>query len=349
MPMRRSWLFSVVLILTLLGARPAEAGWRDWVSPSQNWQRVKNGCYWATTPVRNYCRHKVERAKADQEKTWGLFLPADVDARRPIVVCIHGLDSTAGVFGKLEPLLEKQGYQVAYFSYPSDGPIAGSADRLADELDALRETFPGMRVHVIGHSMGALVARAYIEGDRYAVPVGHFIAIAPPNHGSPWTRERFLLEFNEQYWLWRSNPQWSPVWMFTDGHGEAADDLKPDSEFLKALNAGPRRDGVHYTIVMGDHHVLNRFYANGLATMESCTPKRHWWGLRQTVACMAATERMLLDAVSDTDGVVPMESARLAGVEDVVRLHGDHNTLVMGSRGKEPVAWGVIRERLAVK
>ena len=44
--------------------------------------------------------------------------------------------------------------------------------------------------------------------------------------------------------------------MFTDGHGEAADDLKPDSEFLKALNAGPRRAGVRYTIILGDHHVL---------------------------------------------------------------------------------------------
>jgi len=347
--MRRSFLLPVVIVSMLLTARPAEAGWRDWVSPSQNWQRIKNGASWATAPVRNYCRHKVEKAEADQEKTWGLFLPADVDAKRPLVVCIHGLDSTSGVFGNLTPRLEKEGYQVAYFSYPSDGPIQGAADRLADELDALRESFPGMRVDLIGHSMGGLVARAYIEGDRYAVPVEHFIAIAPPNHGSPWTRERFLLEANEQYWLWRSNPEWSPIWMFTDGHGEAADDLKPDSEFLKKLNAGPRRAGVRYTIVLGDHHVLNRFYANGLAAMESCTPRPKWWGMRHMMACMAATERRLLEAVSDTDGVVPMESARLEGVEDVVKLHGDHNTLVMGSRGGEPVAWGVVRKRLAGK
>jgi pimeloyl-ACP methyl ester carboxylesterase len=345
--MRRTFVLPVVLICTLLTARPAEAGWRDWVSPSQNWQRVKNGCSAVGNRVSTYCRQKVDRAKADQEKTWGLKLPADVDARRPLVVCIHGLDSTSGVFGRLAPLLESQGLQVAYFSYPSDGPIRGAADRLADELDALRETFPGMGVHVIGHSMGALVARAYIEGDRYAEPVDRFIAIAPPNHGSPWTRERFLLEFNEQFWLWRSNADWSPIWMFTDGHGEAADDLKPDSAFLKSLNAGPRRAGVRYTIVLGDHHVLNRFYADGLAGMQACTPKPSWWGLRQTIACIVATEARLLAAISDSDGVVPLESARLDGVNDVVRLHGDHNTLVMGTRGQAPVAWGVIRDRLA--
>ena len=346
--MRRSWVLSAVLGFGLtVGAVPARAGAWDYVSPSKNWQRIKY-CCWATKErVATYCHDKVERAKADQEKTWGLNLPAGLDERRPLVICIHGLDSTAGVFGNLAALLEKQGMQVAYFSYPDDGPIRESAERFADEMDALREAFPNLRVDVIGHSMGTLVARAYIEGERYAMPVDHFIAIAPPNHGSPWTRGRFLLEANEQYWLWRSNPDWSPIWMFTDGHGEAADDLKPDSEFLKALNAGPRRAGVRYTIILGDHHVLNRFYANGLAGMESGTPRPKWWGMRQMVACMAATEKKLLDAVSDTDGVVPIESARLEGVEDVVKLHGDHNTLVMGCRGGEPVAWGVIKERLA--
>ena len=34
-------------------------------------------------------------------------------------------------------------------------------------------------------------------------------------------------------------------------------------------------------------------------------------------------------------------------LDNVVKLHGDHNTLVMGSRGGEPVAWGVIKDRLA--
>ena len=338
--MRRSFVLSAVMLCSLLGARPAEAGWRDYVSPSKNWQRVKNGCSAVSQRVGTYCREKVERARADQEKTWGLWLPKDFDARRPVVVCVHGLDSTPGVFGNLTPLLEREGLQVAYFSYPSDGAIRASAERFADEMDALREAFPNLRVHVIGHSMGSLVARAYIEGDRYDMPIDRFIAIAPPNYGSPWTRERFVLEFNEQYWLWRSNPEWSPIWMFTDGNGEAADDLKPGSEFLRELNAGPRRDSVRYTIVQGDHHVLNRFYANGLARVNRTLPQRNWWGLRQTRACVEKTESALLAAVSDTDGVVPLESATLAGVEDVVRLHGDHNTLVMGARGRAPVAWG---------
>jgi hypothetical protein len=196
--------------------------------------------------------------------------------------------------------------------------------------------------------MGAVVARAYIEGDRYTLPVDRFIAIAPPNHGSPWTRQRWLLETNEHYWLWKTNKDWSPIWIFTDGHGEAGDDLKPDSAFLKELNARPRRDGVQYTIVVGDHHILNRFSANGIRSVGNAIPKRHWWGLRQTAATLERAGEKLDGRVSESDGVVPLESAKLDGVSDVVRLHADHNTLCMTDvRGRAPAAWGVIKQRLA--
>jgi pimeloyl-ACP methyl ester carboxylesterase len=277
---------------------------------------------------------------------WGLKVPTDLRGDRPLVVCVHGLDSTAGVFDSMAVLLRENGYQVAYFSYPSDGPIAASADRLADEMAALAKAYPAMRVDMIGHSMGALVARAYIEGERYSKPVGRFIAIAPPNHGSPWTRERFLLEAHEHYWLWRTNPDWSPIWIFTDGHGEAADDLKPDSAFLKSLNERPRRAGVQYTIVVGDHHILNRFGANAVRSIETSIPKRNWWGVRQTVAKLQRAEEKLDGRVSGSDGVVPIDSAKLDGVSDLVRLHADHNTLCMSDRGQAPAAWGVVRERL---
>ncbi|HEY7115465.1 MAG TPA: alpha/beta fold hydrolase [Tepidisphaeraceae bacterium] len=343
----RRILIPLVCVCSLLVARPAQAGWRDYVSPSKNWQRVKRCCSAVTHKVATYCHDKVEHAKADQAKTWGLKLPANLDPRRPLVICIHGLDSTPGVFGAMTQLLEEQHYQVAWFGFPSDGPIQDDADRLADDLAALHKAYPALKVDLIGHSMGGLVARAYIEGDRYTQPIDHFIAIGPPNHGSPWTRERWLLEVNEQYWLWRTNKDWSPIWMFTDGHGEAADDLKPDSRFLASLNDRGRRPGVKYTIILGDHHILNRFYADTLSCMEGCVPKRHWWGVRQMVACMGRTVGRLDEAISESDGVVPLKSATLAGVSDIVRLHGDHNTLVMSDHGHAPVAWETVSARLA--
>ena len=341
----RRILVTLVCLFGVLGTQSAEAGWRDYVSPTRNWQRVKGCCRSVVAGTEAYCRGKVEKAKADQEKMWGLKLPENYDARRPLVVLIHGLDSHSGVWWSMAQLLQGEGYQVGYFGFPSDGPIAGDASRLADDMAALHRTFPAARVSLIGHSMGGLIARAYIEGDRYTQPIDHFIALGPPNHGSPWTRERFLLEANEQYWLWRINPDWSPIWMFTDGHGEAADDLKPDSKFLAALNDRPRRAGVQYTIVMGDHHVLARFAGNTVGSMEACFSKRVW-GLRRCRAGLERVETKLADCKGDSDGVVPVASARLAGVADVVLLHADHNTLAMAADGKPPVAWGVIRDRL---
>jgi pimeloyl-ACP methyl ester carboxylesterase len=341
----RRILISVVCFCALLSANRAQAGWRDWVSPSKNWQRIKNCCRSTSDAVSGYCHRKVERAKADQAKLWGLKLPANLDQERPLVVLIHGLDSDSGVWWSMAKLLEDEHYQVAYFGFPSDGPIQDDADRLASEMAALHEAFPRLRVHLIGHSMGGLIARAYVEGDRYTQPVEHFIAIGPPNHGSPWTRERWLLEAHEQYWLWRSNKDYSPIWMFTDGHGEAADDLKPDSAFLKKLNDRPRRAGVKYTIIAGDHHILSRFGANAIACVEKCVSTKVW-GLRQCHSGLDKAATRLAKQCCDSDGVVPIESTKLAGVGDVIVVHADHNSLAMSVRGAAPAAWEAVRARL---
>jgi pimeloyl-ACP methyl ester carboxylesterase len=346
--MRRT-LIALTCVISLFIARPVQAGWRDYVSPSRNWQRIKNCCSSCTSSVKHYCQGKVDKARADQEKNWGLKVPADLNAHRPLAVMIHGLDSNNGVWFEMAKLLEAQHWQVAYFSYPSDGPIQDGADRLAKEMAALHAKFPTLRVSLIGHSMGSLVARAYIEGDAYAGQVDHFIAIAPPNHGSPWTRERFLLEAHEQYWAWRSYKDWSPLWMFTDGHGEAADDLKPDSKFLKTLNARPRRAGVKYTIIAGDHNILSRFGANGVASVEWCLPDKNIWGIRQARGGLQKAQAKLRDQTSDSDGVVPIASTQLDGVTDFVRLHADHNTLAMSHKGAPPAAWEAVRERLTAR
>ena len=342
----RRILISIVCFITLFSAQPAQAGWRDYVSPSKNWQRLKNCCTSAVGGVKNYCHKKVEKAKADQAKMWGLKVPAKLDVSKPLVVLIHGLDSDSGVWCSMAKLLEGQGYQVGYFAYPSDGPIGADGERLAGEMAALHGTFTGLRVDMVAHSMGSLVARSYLEGDRYTQRVEHFVSIGPPNRGSPWTRERFILEAHEQYWLWRTNKDWSPIWMFTDGHGEAADDLKPGSAFLKTLNARPRRDGVKYTIVAGNHHILSRFGAGAISSMEDCFTKRVW-GLRQCRLCLESVESKLANQSNQSDGVVPLDSARLEGVGDVVVVHADHNALAMETRGAPPAAWETIKARLA--
>ncbi|HYE18297.1 MAG TPA: alpha/beta fold hydrolase [Tepidisphaeraceae bacterium] len=346
---RRGGLLVAWLLALAAVAPVAEAGWRDVVSPAKNWQRIKSGVSYCYNGVTGYCTKKVEKAKVDQRKTWGIKYDGDVrtlDTTRLLTVLIHGLDSDNGLWFAMAGLLKTEGQQVAFFSYPNDGAVAASAAMLADDLTALRKSHPGLRVNVIGHSMGSLVARAYIEGDRYAGEIDRFVAIAPPNAGSCWVRGRFALEWHEHYKLWRDNKNWSPVWMFTDGTGQAADDVKPGSKFLTDLNARPRRDGVRYTIVLGTQHACSRMTANATASIGACLSESVW-GVRNARSGLAKVETHYRHKSGDGDGVVTLESGRLAGVTDVVLVPADHNALAMSIRGAAPAAWPAVRERIA--
>jgi hypothetical protein len=50
--------------------------------------------------------------------------------------------------------------------------------------------------------------------------------------------------------------------------------------------------------------------------------------------------------VSDSDGPVTLESARLENVTDFVVVSADHVAMYCATPGKAPVAWDVVRDRL---
>ncbi|MGA3068391.1 MAG: hypothetical protein ABSF29_16235, partial [Tepidisphaeraceae bacterium] len=105
---------------------------------------------------------------AEQKRRWGLLLPEKVDANRPLVILVHGLDGDEETCWALQGLLQGDGWQTAIFCYPSEEPIAKSAALLRTNCIALRETFPKMKIEMVTESMGGLVAREYVEGEGYA-------------------------------------------------------------------------------------------------------------------------------------------------------------------------------------
>lgn len=302
--------------------------------------------------VRSFTALCAPQATEMQNATYGLLMPGGdsngVDESRPMVVLVHGLDCNRRNWSSMTDLLQRDGDQVAYFTYPSDQPLADSAELLARHMIPLRQAFPRLRVDVIAHSMGGLVARDYIEGPEYAGGVEHLILIAPPNHGSKWARYRILLEAEEHYYLWRDEPNWSWTWMITDGLGEAGRDLRPDSRFLEELNARPRRAGVKYTVIAGTQHPGYRWAANCLDRTAAWIPDRisHWWGVRQCGRAIERTAERLDHHVSSSDGPVSLTSTELDGVDDIVVLHADHTTLYYGAGDSPPAAWPTIHNRL---
>ena len=287
-------------------------------------------------------------ATARQQRRYGLLLPQRVDPNRPMVVLVHGLDCNRANWYPMAELLVDEGYQVAYFTYASDGPLEESAELLTREMGALRERFPEMSLNVLAHSMGGLVARRYVEGDDYAGGVRHLILLGTPNLGSRWAAYRLALEVQEHYNLWRRDKDWSPTWMITDGLGEAGRDLKPDSYFLKQLNTRPRRDGVAYTVVAGSQHPVYPMTASTLDRAAKLIPDRaaRWWGFRQTEAALQRGAERMRRHVGKSDGPVSVKSTRLAGVDDYVVLPCTHAALYYPSDGQSPAAWEIVRDRL---
>ena len=287
-------------------------------------------------------------AAADQAAFHGLDLPKDLDPGKPLVVMVHGLDCDKSNWRALTKLLAGEGYQVAYFTYPSDQPIADSAEFFGRHLAGLRQTLPKTPLHVLAHSMGGLVARTYIEGPDYCGGVDRLILLATPNAGSDWAKYRLALEAQEHYSLSKHEPKWRWTWLITDGLGEAGTDLKPGSKFLKELNARPRRDGVRYTIVAGSKNPAARVTANCLDKTAGVFPDRwdHVWGFRHYKNGLKKAAAKMGDKTGESDGPVEVESARLEGVDDFVVLPVDHSSIYLARDDQPPAAWETIRDRL---
>ena len=303
----------------------------------------------AERATRTFTAVVAPEATAAQARRFGLELPRTVDAARPLVVLVHGLDMAPGDMAVLHHLLAAAGYQTADFDYPPDGPISEDVALLTAHLTAAREAFPGLTVDVVAFSMGGLVARGYIEGPAYAGGVDRLILIATPNHGSAWAPLEPLAKLHLTADQAANNAAWRPTWFITGGLGEAGRDLEPGSAFLAALNARPRRVGVRYSIVVGDRSPVERLAAGVVAAPERWVPRaaRHWWGFRQAEAGLASAARRLKDAPAAGDGPVSRASAALDGVADVVTVHADHVTIYQADGDRPPAAWNAVRDRLA--
>ena len=282
-----------------------------------------------------------------QAKRWGLFVPTSIDPNRPLIILIHGIDSDRGMLVPLADLLTHEGNQVGFFSYAGDQPIDDSAASLAQKLADLRALYPTLRVQIVAHSMGGLVARDYIEGPAYVGGIDRLIMVGTPNAGSSWSKLRFILSIQQHYNLWRNDPDWSPSWYVTEGVGEAGRELAPGSPFLKKMASLPRRPGVSYTAIAGTQHPASRISSECCEGMAGWFSGRvgNWWGFRQCKNGLKSAAYYYRHDTGESDGPVTVASAKLAGVDDLVLLPADHIALFLPIDGHPPVAWEAIRAR----
>ena len=142
-----------------------------------------------------------------------------------VVVLVHGFLATAGVLRPLREALEtRASVGVATFTHPPGIGVTELAGRVGELVGRLGAE----RIHLVGHSIGGLAARWFVQelgGDPRVVQT---LSLASPFWG---VRRSWLLP------------------------GPLARELEPESALLATLRAGMGQGVPHYA-VSGSHDVV---------------------------------------------------------------------------------------------
>ncbi|KPJ92037.1 MAG: hypothetical protein AMJ53_10180 [Gammaproteobacteria bacterium SG8_11] len=125
------------------------------------------------------------------------------------VVLVHGILDNGSIFNKMVAHFEQRGIKCYAPSLtPSDGRTG--LDDLANQLKLhIDNTFLQQNVSIVGFSMGAMIARYYLQHLGGAKTTPQFFSVSAPHKGSVWS---YLYP------------------------GKGAKQMRPDSAFLRDLD-----------------------------------------------------------------------------------------------------------------
>lgn len=114
------------------------------------------------------------------------LLVGDVRAAGTPILLAHGIVDNHTVFALMRRQLLRRGFtRIQNFSYsPLTLDVRRTAERLGAEIEALCEESGSEQIHVVGHSLGGLIARYYIQrlgGDQR---VHTCVTLGTPHQGT---------------------------------------------------------------------------------------------------------------------------------------------------------------------
>jgi pimeloyl-ACP methyl ester carboxylesterase len=108
-------------------------------------------------------------------------VPLDIRTGDDVAVLVHGSLATGGAWRPLRRRLESKKAFVVTFTY---GPGAGVRE-VAAEIAAILDGLPaGARIHLVGHSLGGLAVRWFVQEMPHDARVVQTISVAPPFAGA---------------------------------------------------------------------------------------------------------------------------------------------------------------------
>jgi triacylglycerol lipase len=135
-----------------------------------------------TRATTGHRRHTLHGLSPEQR---GLF-HYDVEAAATPILLVHGFIDNHAIFTVMERALRRRGFQTlsAYDYGLLTHNIPRAAARLGETIEKLATQSGYERIHVIGHSLGGLIARYYVQrlgGDSY---VRTLVTLGTPHHGT---------------------------------------------------------------------------------------------------------------------------------------------------------------------
>jgi triacylglycerol lipase len=93
------------------------------------------------------------------------LLVSDVRAAGTPILLVHGIIDNHTIFALMRRQLLRRGFSSLHtFSYsPLTLDVRRTAQRMAEEIEAICEASGSDQLHVVGHSLGGLIARYYVQ------------------------------------------------------------------------------------------------------------------------------------------------------------------------------------------
>ena len=150
---------------------------------------------WLAAHVASYPFGVVQEKVRDDDDHFSLanlrpiqrgLLINDVEAAGTPILLLHGMVDNRSIFTLLRRNLRRRGFgrvvTMNYRIWTSD--VRSAARQLGETVDAICEQTGYERIHVIGHSMGGLVARYYVQRLGGDARIHTLVTLGTPHRGT---------------------------------------------------------------------------------------------------------------------------------------------------------------------
>ncbi|MBN9520414.1 alpha/beta fold hydrolase, partial [bacterium] len=110
----------------------------------------------------------------------------DVEAAGTPILLVHGIMDNRSVFTVFRRTLRRRGFGVVHAVNYSlfTGDVRDAAHQLRNHVEKLREQTGADKVHIVGHSLGGMIARYYVQRMGGSAVVDTLVTLGSPHTGT---------------------------------------------------------------------------------------------------------------------------------------------------------------------